>query len=303
MSGLFDIVGPATSGSAVAAAIYAGAVALNKDATPAAKQDISRFIRRFSDTFDVSLVTRHLPQLFDRIYGKKHLSLRCAVRSAVTTVFFFFVALTVCFSERSDLIYSFVNTIEVPFPFDISIHPWGKWGFLLLLAFATTCMFALVPDYLALWKSRLLLHWSCQTQRGWIPLLLCPIDALLSLTLIIMTIGLVTALGMAGPQTYENFVDFLRSIIRGYGLLIGISGTANKPDDILSPIFITSTFLTSFWSLSVILSAIFTRFLATLRYPLGVLTWLLGADENGIKIVGMMLAALIWAAFIIYGFI
>jgi hypothetical protein len=306
MSWILDIigaVGPGASGTALATAIYAGAVALNKDATPDAKHDISRFIRGFRDAFDVSLITRHLPQLFDRIYGKRHFSFRCVRRSLLTTFAFFSVTLTVAFTRRIDLIVGVV--VQPPYsPASfLALPPWERWSAVVIVFYIMMCIFAIVPDYLALWKSRFLLHWSCHTRRVWVALLLCPIDALLSLILFTMCLNLTAffIMGKSAAFIWEHDSTIPRDIVNGYRLFIG--GTPDDVNDFLVPIFLTSTFLTSIWSLSVIVSAALIRLLATLQYPLRVLTWLLGADDNGIKIVGIMLGGLTWAAFIIYGFI
>lgn len=81
-------------------------------------------------------------------------------------------------------------------------------------------------------------------------------------------------------------------------MLLGFSGDMNN---LINVIGVTSTILTSIWTLAVLLAAIFLRIAIALKYPLEVLTWLFDVDEHPIKIIGIMLAVFVWSGSVVYG--
>src|ERR1700730_4236141 len=85
---IWAALGPGTVGAAIAGAIYKGAAAVEKDASLVAKQDIAKFLRSFGHEIDISLVARHISDIFEIIFGERHLSAKCLFRSILLTVLF-----------------------------------------------------------------------------------------------------------------------------------------------------------------------------------------------------------------------
>src|SRR5215471_8429199 len=90
---VWSAIGPGAGGAALAAATYAGAAAVEKEARLVARQDIAKFLRGFGREFDISLVARHISDFFDIIFGTRHFSRKCIWRSIGLTLIFCFLTL------------------------------------------------------------------------------------------------------------------------------------------------------------------------------------------------------------------
>jgi hypothetical protein len=94
--GTFGGVGVATT---VAITIYKLSVSLSKDASSAAKRDITLFLSTVSVPSDSSLIIRHIHSMFAILFTPRHLSVGCFVRSMFVTVSYFLIVILLFLSR------------------------------------------------------------------------------------------------------------------------------------------------------------------------------------------------------------
>jgi hypothetical protein len=80
-------IGGGVSGAAMAAAIYAGAVAVDKKARNEAKQDIATFLRGLPRASQISLLVLHISHVFDIVFGPRQISFKCVFRFVLATLY------------------------------------------------------------------------------------------------------------------------------------------------------------------------------------------------------------------------
>jgi len=155
LTDVLSTIGTGLSGAAVATAIYAGAAAVNKDATKEAKHDIAQFIKGFRDALDISLIVRHISHIFEIIFGDKHLSKRCIFRSIFMTFLFFTIVFFIILLNRPEGL-SREAARSIP-GFQLLVG-WQKLSTEILFYISIMCVISIIPDFLVLWKSRILLR-------------------------------------------------------------------------------------------------------------------------------------------------
>jgi len=113
---VWSAIGPGAGGAALAAATYAGAAAVEKEARLVARQDIAKFLRGFGGDFNISLVAHHISDFFDIIFGKRHFSRRCISRSIGLTLMFFCLTLFVTIIKIPDFVDNIVSAVNEQLP-------------------------------------------------------------------------------------------------------------------------------------------------------------------------------------------
>jgi hypothetical protein len=319
-------IGSGTFGATLAAATYAGAAAIEKDASSVAKQDIAKFLKSFGDKLDISLVSSHISSVFDIIFGKKHWSKRCFIRSASLTLFFCVIVLLATLIKNANFLdvlghYLYKNYIQTRLAelkyYDMKdVYETNKI-FLLPFVIFFSIITAIVPvDYISLWKSRVVLRYISNSKH--IPKIIFWTISDYFLSLLIFTVYLSPTLifGIDPHGLWETLMNNIiltpYQMIKGYRIILGyefLPSDANPQiienyvDNLSTCIFMTSTILTSIWTLSIFCAALSVRLAISLKYPLSVITWLFDIDEHPIKIIGMMLALFIWIGYVVYAVI
>jgi hypothetical protein len=158
------------AGAALAALIERGAKVLNKDASPHAKRDIADFVLNYERRIDLTLVTRHLPQIFEAIYERRHFGVRCILMSIATTAILIVLSFSAFFMRFGELPSFWDQTDE------LARESWHVKA----ISVGATIMTVVVIDYAALWKSRALLSWSCRTRYSILALLAPLVDVVAS---------------------------------------------------------------------------------------------------------------------------
>jgi hypothetical protein len=157
-------------------------------------------------------------------------------------------------------------------------------------------------DYISLWKSRAILRYISRAGNQIYKILLLTLaDFMLSILVFAIYWTTMIELIIFGKTFLEACTDtalLIYSLPKGYSMLLGFPGDM---DNLVNVICVTSTILTSIWTLAILLSAISVRIVISLKYPLAVLTWLFGVDEHPIKIIGIMLAGFVWSGSVVYG--
>jgi hypothetical protein len=293
----------------VAVAMYAGCAAAEKAARPEALKDIGRILKDTSWQGSVR-PSAIIQRMFVSTFGERHLSWECFLASAYATIIFCAWMATIAGFVTKRKIYGFA-------PSQLFYHP-----MLTLLSWALLGATTLAPDYIALWKTRLL------TQR-----LVADTGALRGMTLVIldvmlsMLISIVTVYGVyvaaVSVTLYlvlhsmpligtllQNIVlntllppDEINSAIVHYQLtksapdvtkllLDGVFNLFQPKSTTLSTFAITfwSTMLTSVWAVLILLSTTVLKMLAPLqRFT----KWFFNVEERPLQAVGIMAGALV----------
>jgi hypothetical protein len=282
--------------TATAVGVYKFAADVAKDASPTAKRDIGIFLATFTIPSDLSLVIRHLRELFEIAFGRRHLSLRCAIISFLVTAgyFVFFGVLTYLTYFRPltpppVTPHSLTATLVVRVvPYQFALY---------LYAFA----FSLIPDYLSLAKGRYVLRCIEATPQFWSAFRWVCTDIILSLI-----IGIASFVGMF-------FILYL------FGLLAELTGL--HPDSLLGVVYTElsfflrilrngslyvaiffSTLVTSVWIVLIVVSALLLRGLGgSANSILRLIRWLFPISERPVEACGAASAIIVWIAFVLFG--
>jgi hypothetical protein len=314
-------IGSGTFGATLAAATYAGAAAIEKDASSVAKQDIAKFLKSFGDKLDISLVSRHISSVFDIIFGKRHWSKKCFLRSAGLTIFFcviVFLATLIKNANFLDVLQNYIDKrlAELKYYDTKSVYETNKLFVALLAIFLTMITVTVPVDYISLWKSRIVLRYIADSKHLSRIIFWTISDLFLSLLIFTVYLSPSQIFGIGHHGLWETLMNNLiltpYQMIKGYRIILGYEFLPsdadpqiieNYVDNLSNCIFMTSTILTSIWTLSIFCAAFFVRFAISLKYPLSVITWLFDIDEHPIKIIGMMLALFIWIGYVVYALI
>jgi hypothetical protein len=222
-----SVFGLPAGGATIAAALYAACAAAEKTARPEALHDIARFLtdREWSRATQPSEVIR---KVFNHTFGEHHLSLKCVSRSmAATLVFVASIVLTV-YLETGVL-----QNLDPDF-----------WILLVLMGFPS--------DYIALWKTRYLLSVKLSPQ------FLLIFDVFLSIfissvlfVIVIYIIDNVLPSNLSQSFRPTTFWQAIEAAESNWISLIHLDFGFFIP-----PIMFTSTLLTSFWIILVVLSTV-----------------------------------------------
>jgi hypothetical protein len=146
VSDLASGVGIPAGAATLAVAMYAACSAAEKAARPEALRDIGRILQdtMWSRSVRPSLI---IEQVFVWTFGDRHLSWRCIRRSATATILFCIIAGLIFHSAVTDTLAEFRKQAGA------TITVIGATAGVVVTLF----FFGLLPDYLALWKTRLLI--------------------------------------------------------------------------------------------------------------------------------------------------
>jgi hypothetical protein len=314
---VWSAIGPGASGAALAAATYAGAAALEKEARLGAKQDIAKFLRSFGGDFNVSLVTSHISDFFDIIFGEKHFSAKCILRSIALTLIFCCLTLLFAIIKTRDFITNIVLDANKKAPlladqlpslskqlFETLSDPEFRnlEIYIIFVALFVSVLAITAPvDYISLWKSRAILRYiSRPGNKIYKVLFLAGVDFVLSICIFAIYWTTMINLIIFGQPFLKACTEtalLIYSLPKGYSMLLG---QADDMDSLVNVICVTSTILTSIWTIAIVLSASCVRIVISLKYPLAILTWLFDVDEHPIKIIGIMLSGFVWSGSVVY---
>jgi hypothetical protein len=300
LEAISSALGPTAVGVTLAAAIYAGATSVEKEASATAKSDIARFLKGFRGTLDLSLVSRHILHFFEIILGKKHLSLKCIRRSMMLTTACCYAILLAFVSKRHSALEKTWSTYFPDTNVAYNSNPL-LFNFLWILTVIVMVFAITAPiDYVSFWKSRILLKYVSGSRRLRAAAVFTVLDIVLSIAIYILYLQAYNVTFLNHKYSFWDLItDFPIDLAHAYAILFGY-GEPNSGDALVA-IFVTSTILTSIWTVAVLVAAILLRLFISLKYPVGILTWLFDVEEHPIKILGIMLALFVWVASCAYG--
>jgi hypothetical protein len=288
-------------------ALLAGVWFLFEKSESVASQDTKLRIARWLKGLDLDVATSTWPAtfitLFDGVFGKRHLSWLCFLRSCVA----------------SSCVVAMVLLVWAAFNWN-SVHIMMKLGarassvFVVLLTF-TTCM-SLVPDYVSLLKTRYILRWL-KTSRSyrWIVTLLA-LDLLATGCLALgvyagMWWGFTVYSRATGGQSSPLFLLPLvvNTILTGnFGYLFitppGYQGTYWIDDGIPFAIWFIAAFFTSMWAALYALSVAAVRMAHAFGIGISAFRHLLDIEKRPVSSLGWVAMLLVsigyWAVALIH---
>ena len=279
-----DIGIPSAVGT-LAIAMYGACTAAQKAARGDALRDISMALRNFSwsRSINTAAITEHV---FVSTFGRRHFSTRCVIGSALATALFWFVGSLVMHYEIGTPVSTLlINFLERP-------HIW--------LEFTLVCGF--IPDYIALWKTRVLLRrWPYSSSAG-SSIALVASDVFLSILIAYMavTLGAVIEDSRVGAVAgYEgSFWTLLIDHFTDWSIFIFVVDyiSVGPPSDIVSLygpiwlIFACSTLFTSIWTTLILLASILIKVVTPIQH---FTVWFFDVEKKPMQAIGLVAGALV----------
>jgi hypothetical protein len=264
MSWLSDFA-PIFGGSVtLAGAMYGACTAAEKAARPEALKDIGRILK--DPSWELSArPSAIIERVFVWTFGERHLSWKCIRRSSSASVFLFAIALGILYSKGSPHI--FVVAHSDP-------------GFFLGM-FILGIVIVVFPDYISLWKVRVLFKLipSPSKSRGLIGIMAA--DILLSILISLFFVLLVMASIDLPLGGWEAVVHDMRTLIRGL---------FHMEDAYLTSAFPMTTLFTSVWTILILLSTTVLKILSPIHRFTG---WFFDVDQHPLKAIGIVAGALV----------
>ena len=311
---LTSAIGVPVGATTLAIAIYGACEAAEKAARPGALKDIGRKIKDTSWERTVR-PTAIIERTFDWTFGERHFSWRCVATSLIAT-------LASCLA----LAIGYHLTLGIDFSFWFAAYkpngPAEYEGGISVLALAALglLLFAILPDYLALGKTRILLSAIAPRPRTLSTLLLIFADIGLSIAIsscFVFLVFKVTRWTYAHDWLWA-YVPLVEILHWGY-LYSGDDYLAfsHVPDSdtvkyifkaVLSPfngaysstagfIFFSSTLLTSIWTTLMLLSVSVLKLVTPLhRFT----AWYFNIEKHPVRTIGIMAGALAIAGSLIW---
>jgi hypothetical protein len=266
----------------LATAIFVGCKEVEKSASSHALIDITKKLKDTSwqGSLRPSLI---IEQMFVWTFGERHFSRKCIRRSMAASLVFMLslaimsVAHGYAHSGRLDIS---VPTLEEHEPF--------------VLNFVMAILGGLIPDYLALGKSRVLIRFTSLIDYGPSILLAIALDIMFSCLLSLFTIGsvflcytagfsfLIEVLSKAPVLVAEHLVMHTAGFVREYL-------SSRSPMPVFGVLFF-STLFTSVWTFLIFLSVVVIKLLAPLqRFT----SWFFDIEHHPVKAIGTVSAALV----------
>jgi hypothetical protein len=284
--------GTGTGGVTLAGLIYGGSIALEKEMRQEAKNEIAGFIKRTNVTPDSQVVASFIDSAFQTVFGSRHWTLRCMLRS-------FMASIIVCLTLMG------LFWLKYPRNFDLIMNALNSGPFWVAGSVAAIMIiwFSCIPDYLSLFKGRIILRIMVINPNMLKICRLVVLDILASVSIYFIML-VVTAL-VVSPNLHsirdaaDAAVAAERGIISGFDILFGRSPI--HPDDIGFVVFLLSTTMTSMWAVMILLASLTLRVLATVGLLMRFVRWMLDVDAHPVRVLGMVSAVIAWLGSVIYG--
>jgi len=247
--------------------------------TPDAKRKVADWIKSIA-TKSVSQTVVESPrwfvEAFDRIFGDRHLTLRCFSRSCVASI----LAVSVM---------AIVSVVLNPSSWHLYFSLKGIRGIFIILLCAS--ILNLVLDYISLLETRLILRRVAHAGTKKLIVFLV-LDVIITGGIFFYGVGwILSMLWRVTGDPESNFFGFL---------LVFVTGWIFDDPLYIGSIFFYSTYFTSVWFYLFVASSIATKFLYSLgRVGNWVMVWL-DVEEKPFQSMGIIVVGLLTLAFAIY---
>jgi hypothetical protein len=271
--------GVPTSAATLAVAMYAACSAAEKVARPEALREIGRVMKdpSWSDSARPRAI---IERLFKWTFGERHLSWRCTINSCVAT--FLFCGLYATLYKGMFL--------------GLVVTQWSIAPVMLIKEFV---LFAILPDYIALAKTRFLIRWAEHRHLPSVPLAIMDVVCSGAISTIVLFLGM----GLLGKglfdapfaghwigQSWDTITErYLGFSLPGFALL-PISGMSHPIVVTVWHFFVISTLLTSIWMILILLSTTIIKLLAPIHH---FAAWLFDVEKHPVQTIGIVAGALV----------
>jgi hypothetical protein len=268
MSWVNDLVagfGLPSGAATIATGMYAACVAAQKAARPEAIKDIGHFLKEPAWTLSVR-PSEIAHRLFNEIFGEQQISFKCCGRSVLASALFI----------GSIILTLYLEGVEVDYVFN-----WSFWIYLPFVGF--------LADYIALWKTRILLKFKVVT----VFLVIADVVASMAISTIVFyftaavteVISVYLSVGTINLKYAKIFALEADAIKNNWRSII--QGDFNH---FFPPVMFVSTLLTSIWTTSIVLSSVIIKLLVPIQRGT---TWFFDVEKRPIEAIGIVAGALI----------
>ena len=297
LEALTEQLGTGSGGAAIAAAIYAGGIALESEMRADAKKEIAALINAPRLAPDVRTVSRFICETFDLIFGKRHWSWKCFIRSVLASwLFVLSIFLIICLKYRS-----FVDdAAKQSWELISALPPSLQISAIFIVILLNMTLLSCLPDYLSLYKSRVLLRYLNATVTWRRLIFLVVLDLILSFSVYALASLLVWRY-LVGA-TVEEFTQTAFVRMSDYYRIV----TGTHPQDrfsIISLIMALSTMMTSLWTILIIVSSLVLKAIGSFSRVMRLASWMFDVDAHPIRVLGLVAATICWVGSVIYSFI
>lgn len=220
-------------------------------------------------------------RMFDRVFGKRHLSFRCFFRSA-------FVSLTSVVLLTLIWIATHPDRVK-----EIFVDP-GP-GVFIAFGFVGLCL-NLFPDYLSLLKSRIIIHYMGFRSSNVRIVMLLITDFLATGFIVVMAVtALVFIFVTWGQEPEFLWSDIWNVVIGGFGF--------SRSEFSVYGVFFYSTYFTSLWVWLYALSGFLLKLTRYFGVTINMLKKFLDIDNKPIRSIGFVSMLLVTVVYIILPFV
>jgi hypothetical protein len=213
-----SVLGTGAGGATIAGAIYAGAIALENEMRSEAKQDIARLINNTTINPDVKVTANFIFHAFETIFTSRHWSIACLGRSLLASCALFIAISVLEFLRYPAYMLEVVSVI---------VETWEKRPTLIavLIFLIVMTAFAFIPDYISLFKGRLILRkmTSAPTLTRMCVFVILDIACSLSISIVFMLLFLIPlAYHVSVVNIAEKYAaNFIKSLFAIFGIFMG----------------------------------------------------------------------------------
>ncbi len=279
----------------LALGVYGCSVALGRSINPERKTELTHFLTVSADEIKAPNTAKIILSLFEALFGRRHFSWKCIGRSVlvtVLTIIFLTVVTTYKVVGYSETIMVGSRPKHITFSYMLLSHHKGLALFFVLVI----TVVSIIPDYLSLFKGRLLLRLMSKIASACGIIIIILIDILGSLFVSILGVitTVLTVRSVGHSATLVQILAELYQLISGaFGLIESLFCRRSNPTGIFL-IFGFSTLFTSVWTLLVGISLLIVRTILPLRRLAIVSRYLFDVEKSPVEAVGIVVAALVW---------
>jgi len=230
-----------------------------------------------------------LAHAFDHIFGKRHLSWRCFLRSCAASLVCVFSVAALWAAVRPQQFLSFIHNKDAGLPIPIA-------------TLALTGVLSLLPDYISLLKGRRIIVQLQHTKSSSIAVLLVGADIIMSAAIGFMAFAIILFATDSPFESgiYNGIISIPGSIRKAWAFLLEYVLPLNAIDsgEPTVGIWFYATFLTSFWVLLHAASGVLIRISGSIRSMSNVMKRLLDVREKPILSLAMITIAIVTVFYI-----
>jgi hypothetical protein len=274
-------LGAGAPGVALAGAIYAGSIALENEMRVEAKKDIARFVNNARINPSSQATANFIVHAFETVFGPRHWTINCAIRSAVASTVFL-VVMTLFVSIKMD-----ISSIGIR-----DVAGTIMWLFIVI---AVPAYFA---DYISLYKGRIILKIMQKKTNIAKMCLFVFIDILASLSIGISVYYLYQCIWNASfVKTAYSMLSYIKHLVFGIPTGEWLSFLGEIPLEI----FLLSTLMTSLWTVLIMLSSGALKIGGSANVLMRFVRWMFDVDAHPVRVIGLVAAVFVWAGSVVYG--